>query len=295
MLFANTITQFWSNFTGTIVTFSIFDLLDILAVTLIIYYGLKLIRETRAVQFIKSIGVIFAIYFIADLPFMETYTMNTLKFIIGNVVDSGLVVIAVLFQPEIRRALERIGRSKISDINPFHSSAQYNEDKIHELIEILCKSCGQLSANRTGALIVIEREIRLGDIISTGTVIDAAPCEELIGNLFFINSPLHDGAMIIRDSRIHAVGCFLPLSESQDVSRNLGTRHRAALGMSEVSDAVIIVVSEETGKISVAADSGIQRGLSVQNLEKFLTFKLASPAHDKRLRFGRKHEKPEKA
>jgi len=221
--------------------------------------------------------------------------MNTLKFFIGRMLDSGIVVLAVLFQPEIRRALERLGRSKITDINPFHTPTGYNDDKTSELIEILCKSCGQLSASRTGALIVIERKIKLGDIISTGTIIDAAPCEELIGNLFFVNSPLHDGAMIIRDSRIYAVGCFLPLSENQDVARELGTRHRAALGMSEVSDAIIIIVSEETGKISIAADSGIHRGISVQNLKKALALELARPAQDKRPRFGRKPESKQKA
>ena len=283
----NMILEFWRNFSGTISTFSLVDLFDILAVALIIYYGLKLVRETRAIQLVKSIGIIFAIYFISELPFFN-YSMIALNFLIGTILDSGLVVLVVLFQPEIRRALERIGRGKISDIGLFQG-ADGKEEQTRELIETLCKSCGKLSASRTGAIIVIERDIKLGDIIATGTVIDAAPCEAIISSIFFKNSPLHDGAMIIRDLRIHAAGCLLPLSTNGEIARELGTRHRAALGMSEVSDAVILVVSEETGNIAVAVDSRIRRGLSLNNLDKLLTLKLTHPQQEnKRNIFTRK-------
>ena len=289
MAIRNVLLEFWSNFSGTISTFSPVDLFDILAVALIIYYGLKLVRETRAIQLVKSIGIIFVIYFISELPFFN-YSMIALNFLIGTMLDSGLVVLVVLFQPEIRRALERIGRGKISDITLFQNTDS-KERAMDELIATLCKSCESLSASRTGAIIVIEREIKLGDIIATGTVIDATPCEAVIGNIFFKNSPLHDGAMVIRDLRIHAVGCLLPLSTNTEISRDLGTRHRAALGMSEVSDAVILVVSEETGNISVAMDSRIQRGLSVQNLGKLLTVKLLNPPQESKRSNRRRRNK----
>ena len=283
----NTLLEFWSNFSGTISTFSLIDLIDILAVALIVYYALKMVRETRAIQLVKSIGIIFAVYFISELPFFN-YSMIALNFLIGMVLDSGLVVLVVLFQPEIRRALEKIGRGKLTDIGIFQTQ-DGREGQTRELIETLCKSCETLSASRTGALIVIERDIKLGDIIATGTVVDAAPCEAIISNIFFKNAPLHDGAMIIRNSRIYAAGCLLPLSANSEIARELGTRHRAALGMSEESDAVILVVSEETGNISVAVDSRIQRALSIQNLSKLLTVKLIQIQQEsKRIRFGRR-------
>ena len=283
MLFQNWQGEFWNNFTGTIGTFSFLDLIDILAVSAIIYYGLQLMRETRAIQLVKSIGVIFLLYFFSGLS--PEVSMITLRFFLGKLLDSGLVVLVVLFQPELRRAMEHIGRSRFSDINPFQAAAM-EEDVMSGLIEILCESCEQLSASRTGALMVIERETKLGDIINTGTVIDAMPSVEMIGNIFFTNSPLHDGATVIREGRLFAAGCFLPLSENRDVARDLGTRHRAALGMSEVSDALIIVVSEETGNVSVTFDSRIQRQLSIQNLRKLLSAKLIGlPTQKKKRRF----------
>ena len=290
MIVQRAIGQFWNNLIGTLATFNPFiDLLDILLVATIIYYALQLVRETRAVQLVKSIAVIFAVYFIADMPFFGS-SMITLRFFIGKVLDSGLVVLVVLFQPELRRALEHIGRSKISDINLFQTSSGDDDgERNKELIGILCKSCEELSASRTGALIVVERDTRLGDIINTGTVIDSKASVELMGNIFFANSPLHDGAMVVRKQRLYAAGCFLPLSDNQEIARELGTRHRAALGMSEVSDALVLIVSEETGHISVAFESRIQRAISVRNLEELLTAKLIGvpDENNKRRRFGR--------
>ena len=282
--------QFWNNLVGTLATFNpVVDLIDIFLVATIIYYALKLVRETRAVQLVKSIAVIFAVYFIADMPLFDS-SMITLRFFIGKVLDSGLVVLVVLFQPELRRALEQIGRSKIADISLFQSgNSDDDNERNRELINILCESCEKLSASRTGALIVVERETRLGDIINTGTVIDSRASEELIGNIFFTNSPLHDGAMVVRKQRLYAAGCFLPLSDNQEIARELGTRHRAALGMSEVSDALVLIVSEETGNISVAFESRIQRALSVQNLRKLLNAKLIGlpDKNGRKRRFGR--------
>ncbi|MDL2233901.1 diadenylate cyclase CdaA [Ruminococcaceae bacterium OttesenSCG-928-L11] len=252
--------------------FGIVDFLDVVVIAFIVYHAIKLIRETRAMQLIRSILVIFVVYFIAN-----ELNMISLKFLMKNVLDIGLITIVVLFQPELRRALETLGRSKITDIGVFGATGAAHDDaaaSTAELIEVLAKSCEALSAKKTGALMVIEREIKLGEVINSGTIIDSKASPELIENIFFTNSPLHDGAMVIRSARLHAAGCFLPLSGNMEIGRELGTRHRAALGMSEVSDAVVVVVSEETGAISVALDSRLQRNLSVQNLRKLLSAKL---------------------
>ena len=251
--------------------FRLVDLLDILAVAFIFYHTLKLVRETRAVQLIKSIAVIFVVYFLAN-----ELDMTSLKFLMGSVLNIGLITLVILFQPELRRVLEHVGRSKLAEMNVFGSSGSSEEKaaKTHELIDTVVKAALALSAQKDGALIVIERKTKLGEIVSSGTIVDAAPTPELIGNLFFKNSPLHDGAMIIRGSRIYAAGCFLPLSANMEIGRELGTRHRAALGMSEVSDAVVVVVSEETGAITVAVDSRLQRRLSGPALKALLEEKL---------------------
>lgn len=254
------------------------DFFDIAAIAFIFYHAMKLVRETRAMQFLKSIVIVFVVYFFAD-----RIGMTSLRFIMSSVLDVGLIAVVVLFQPELRRALEQVGRSKLSDIGVFGPSSQHEGQaaQILEIVDIVAESCESLSAKRTGALIVLERQIRLGEVVGSGTVIDSKPSPELIQNIFFTNSPLHDGAMIIRDGRLHAAGCFLPLSGDMEVARELGTRHRAALGMSEVSDAAIVVVSEETGNISVAVDSRLQRNLSVQNLRKLLVIKLSGDPSDK--------------
>lgn len=265
-----------SDIIATIASFKLRDILDIAVVTFIIYSIMKIVRETRAMQFIKSIGVIFIAYFIAT-----EFNIISLKFLLGNVLNIGLVALVVLFQPELRRALERLGRSKISDVGTVFGAQYYSEEataRAQELVEIICAGCETLSKKKIGALIVIERQTKLGEVINSGTIIDSRPSTELIGNIFFTNSPLHDGALVIRNSRLYAAGCFLPLSANMEIGKELGTRHRAALGMSEVSDAVTVVVSEESGAISVAAESRLQRGLSIQNLSKLLSLKLSASA-----------------
>jgi diadenylate cyclase len=199
--------------------------------------------------------------------------MNTLTFALENIIRSGVLLVAILFQPELRRALEQMGRSKIAGgITGILSSdvSESEAENTEALIEILCKSTKHLAAEKTGALIVVEREIKLGEIIKTGTVIDSKPSVELIANLFFKNAPLHDGAMIIRDGRVYAAGCYLPLSGNMDIGRELGTRHRAGLGMSEVSDAVVIIISEESGNVSAAVESHLNSNLSLDELRHLL-------------------------
>lgn len=265
-----TLAGFWDDFLAVLNTVSIVDIIDVLVVAYIIYHAVRLIRETRAMQLVKGIAAILFLYLVASW-----FNLVTLGLFIKNVLGVGITAVVVLFQPEIRRALEQMGRTQmISRFASGQSTSEPEQKLLGDMIDNVCKSCAYLSERKIGALIVIERETRLGEIIKTGTVIDSRPSVELIANIFFTNSPLHDGAMVIRDSRLHAAGCYLPLSQNMEIGRDLGTRHRAALGMSEVSDAVIIVVSEETGAITVAVDSRLQRKLSAQNLHKLLRAKL---------------------
>ncbi len=265
------------DFTGIIRSITFFDILDILLVAVLVYQLIKLLRETRAMQLMKGIVGILLFYFIAN-----TLELKTISFLLKSVLQVGLLALLVLFQPELRKALEHMGRSDFSSLNFF---SQQNEVKdvvmLKKAINIFAEACGILSKKKTGALIVFERKTKLGEIIKTGTVVDATPSVELIGNLFFVNSPLHDGAMIVRDGRIYAGGCFLPLSENYTISNELGTRHRSALGMSENSDAVVVVVSEETGVITVAQNGRLIRGLTPEQLASKLRSELIVSDQDK--------------
>jgi diadenylate cyclase len=190
--------------------------------------------------------------------------MYALNFIISNIVQVGIVGIIILFQAELRSFLEKVGGESIKGISLKKDSSELN--RVSESIGIIADAVYELSAEKTGALIIIERGTKLGDVIKTGTVVNADMSAYLIRNIFFNKSPLHDGAMIIRDCRIHAAGCFLPLSQNEAIIKTLGTRHRAAIGMSENSDAAVVVVSEETGTVSVAVDGHLIRGLTKGDL-----------------------------
>lgn len=269
------LSEFWANFTGVLNSVRFRDFVDVAIVAYIIYHGIRLVRQTRAMQLLKGIAAILVVSFIAS-----SLEMITLNFFVKNIMQVSIYILVVLFQPELRSALEQMGRGGISPIMPWRSAQSRDEAELRateELIGILADSCKYLSDRKTGALIVVERLTKLGDVIKTGTLIDSAPSLELIGNIFFTNSPLHDGALIIREGRLYAAGCYLPLSQNMEIGKELGTRHRAALGMSEVSDAIILIVSEETGAITMAADSRLQRGLSPQNLRKLLEIKLIGP------------------
>ncbi len=258
----------WNQIIGTIKAIGIWDIVDIAIVAVLIYQVIKLIRETRAMQLTKGLVSLMLLYFVA-----YNLNMKTVKFIMQNVVATGVLALVIVFQPELRRMLEHVAQTKLNKFSLFQSSQEKDSQLTgvwNESISTIAHACEHLSKTKTGALIVFERETKLGEIIKTGTVVDAQPSDELIGNLFFVNSPLHDGAMIIRDGRICASGCFLPLSQNYTISKEMGTRHRAALGMSENSDAVIVVVSEETGTISVAQGGVIERNFSIPQLEKKL-------------------------
>lgn len=263
------IKQFFADFFNLMATFRVRDFLDILIVAIIIYNLIKLIRETRAIQLMKGVVVLAIAYAAADILDMQAIT-----YLLNLVFKYGMVIIVVLFQPELRHALESIGRSSWSKFNPFSARTVVEEERrkvLTRVINQVANAASDMSYKRIGALMVFERDILLGDVIQTGTLVDADVSVRLIKNIFFPNTPLHDGAMVIRDTRIYAAGCILPLTENTGLDRNLGTRHRAALGISEVSDAVVVVVSEETGVISIAQKGVLMRDLTDGELRENLT------------------------
>ena len=239
------------------------DLIDILIVSVIVYYLINLIRETRAMQLVKGIIFLFIAFFLS-----QWLKLNALNYILGGAMQIGAFAVIVIFQPELRNLLERMGRFKVGRIIDFASDT--TEDDLHRVIDSIAQAAANMSATKTGALIVMERATRLGEYISTGTMLDANVSSGLLENIFVPNTPLHDGAVIIRNNIIVTAGCLLPLTANNNLSRDLGTRHRAAIGLSEVTDAVIIVVSEETGKISIALNGSLTRNLSRESLAKAL-------------------------
>ncbi len=244
------------------------DVLDILLVAFVIYAIINLIRDTKAIQLAKGFILIVILYAVVSVLKMEVSTyIFTLFF------SNLLVVLVVIFSPEIRRALESVGKSSVSNFSflSIKGGSDYKTvENINKMINSVCKACAEMSDEKIGALIVFEKETLLGDIINTGTPIDAGISTEIIGNIFFPKAPLHDGAMVIKDARICAAGCILPLTKNNEISSSLGTRHRAAIGMSEQSDALVVVVSEETGAISVAEKGTLKRDISDGDLREIL-------------------------
>ena len=237
------------------------DFVDIAIIAFFLYKLIILTKETRAFQLLKGIAFLFVAAIIS-----ETLQLQTLSWVLNSVLASGIVVLAVLFQPELRRALEHIGRGKIFN-NGLLQNFKPEENEIVSEMQLAIMS---LAKRRVGALIVIEQRTSLGDIVATGTRIDGIISAPLIENIFEPNTPLHDGAVIIRDGAIVAAACFLPLAEDIAVARELGTRHRAALGVSSVSDSVTIVVSEETGVISFAREGKLVRYIDQKALHDLL-------------------------
>lgn len=242
---------------------SFVDILDIICVAILFYYVYKFIRDRRAGKL--AIGVVFILGFLLLSDLVE---MHALRFLLQNFVQVGMIAVVIVFQPELRSALEKVGGESLRGIR---SIAETKTDtQVVSMIEAVCSAITDMSASKTGALIVFERSTKLGDLILTGTVINADPTPFLIKNIFFNKAPLHDGALIIRDFRLYAAGCLLPLSANPDIIKDLGTRHRAAIGMSENSDAIVVVVSEETGTISVAYEGKLRRGFTESQLSDYL-------------------------
>lgn len=254
-------------------TIQIRDIVDILAIAVLIFGLFKLIRETRAVQLLKGILLLLVLYFISSLC-----GLTMLSSLLQTFFEASVIIIVIIFQPELRKLLEQMGRNntykKYIKIFSKHRKSDEWKKAVKKSIIDAADTSLLFSRSRTGALLVFEREIMLSDIASTGTVIDAETSVALFGNIFFNKAPLHDGASIIRDGKLYAAGCILPLTDNKNVDINLGTRHRAALGISEQSDAVVLVVSEETGVISLAVNGVLLRDFTrdslIDKLEEFL-------------------------
>jgi len=235
-----------------------------LLVAFIFYKVIGLVRETRAQQVLK--GIIFLLMLV---PLSEWLRLDALNYILVNVMQIGIIALIIVFQPELRRMLEKVGRFNVGAI--FKAEQTTGSLNIDEAVNSIATAAGNLSLTKTGALIVIERETKLREIAGTGTILDASVSSQLIENIFFHNSPLHDGAMIIRDDRIVAAGCYLPLTEDTTLSKKLGTRHRAGIGISETADCVVVIVSEETGNISVAVAGKLEPNFTPDSLRKKLS------------------------
>lgn len=264
-------------FFSVISTLEPVDIIDMAILTYIIYIALKLIRETRAGQLVKAILLLGAGYLISKYAQLKVIT-----YLLQEALGVGLIAILVLFQPELRRALEKVGRTKIGiRLLGFGQSTDELTRKWESAIMAICDSCVELSASCTGALIVAERQVRLGEQIETGTILNATPSKELFGNIFYPKTPLHDGAVIMRDGMVLAAACFLPKPQKDElINKKLGSRHRAAIGMSENSDAVVIAVSEETGQISVAMNGVLTRDYTHEKLKNLLIKELITDQKD---------------
>ncbi len=237
------------------------DIIDILLIAYVIYKAIDLFKKSRAGQLMKGIIILLAVSVLA-----QWLDLISVKWVLNKFINSVIIVIAIIFQPELRRALERVGRGQIMGTRSFDDG----RDSMLRCIDSVCKSCASMQEQKIGALIVFERSTLLGEIVDTGTLIDAEASAQLISNVFFPKSPLHDGAMVLRDGRVLSAGCILPLTANDTLNSDLGTRHRAALGMSENSDAAIVVVSEETGIISIAVNGEITRNYNSITLREEL-------------------------
>ena len=269
--------SFQHAFFSLISTIELKDIIDVGVLAYIIYLLLKLIRETRAGQLVKGILLLVAGYFLSGF-----FDLRVLHYILGKALDIGLIAMIVLFQPELRRVLEKFGRTKFGiQLLGLGSVGGDIKQKWDNAIEAICDSCVELSASCTGALIVCERQTKLGEQIETGTILNALPSKEVFGNIFYPKTPLHDGAVIMREGMILAAACFLPKPQNDAaINKKLGSRHRAAIGMSENSDAVVIVVSEETGQISVAMNGVLTRDYTREKLKETLEKEIFSVALD---------------
>ncbi len=249
------------------------DWLDIVVLAYLLYRALLLVGRSRAANLGKGVVV-----FLMVLAVSVLLRLNTINAILRGVVTWGVIGVMVIFQPEIRRLLEQLGSSKLSSFNPF---ARVQRTSVLEtVISQTVDACAEMSESHTGLLIVFERSTKLDDYVRTGTVVDAQVSCQLLKNIFFVKAAMHDGAVIVRNGRLLAAGCILPLSHNVNISRDLGTRHRAGIGMSENSDAVVVIVSEETGAISVAIGGVLKRHLTPQTLSKLLTNELIPDLDD---------------
>lgn len=247
--------ELWTFLIQNIALIRLRDVLDIGIVAFVIYICVKFVKETRAVQLIKGIIILVVATQVAN--WLE---LNAIGFLLTNTMQVGVLAIIILFQPEIRRALEKMATSAVS--GTFFNDS----DEVSDVADAICEASKYMSERRIGALMILERNTKLGDIMKSGTALDAQISPQLLINIFMSNTPLHDGATVIGGNKIKASACFLPLTQNNSFSKELGTRHRAAIGVSEITDCISVVVSEETGKISVATNGELIRNISVEEL-----------------------------
>ncbi len=266
------ILEFIRDIGAMIPTMKFMDFVDILLVAVVLFAGFNMIRTTAAARIAKSVVMIIVLYVITGL--LNMYLIN---YLLETILEIGPLALLIMFQPELRRMLEKLGGKSLKEIILIKEEQREIDSVIQQTVE----ACRFLSAEKTGALIVFERSDILTDYQKNGTLIDAKVTSQLLRNLFFTKAALHDGAVLIRQERISAAGCVLPLTQNPDISSDLGTRHRAAIGISEVSDAVVVVVSEETGTISVAVGGMLKRYLAPQTLDKLLHNELAPKEESK--------------
>lgn len=265
-----TIRNFLQNLLISIPNIGVSDILDILVVTLLFYTVLRLIRSTSTARVAKAILLLLAATLLTDLA-----KMYVLNWLLSRVLELGFLALVIIFQPELRRALEKVGGNLLLRLNDPSANLPAEEQAISATVA----ACEVMARERVGALIVFARAMPLDEYIKGGTTVDARVSEQLLRNLFFKNSPLHDGAVIIRQGRVAAAGCLLPNTQNEHLPSELGTRHRAGIGMSEATDAVVVIISEETGTISVANGGMLKRHLAPQTLEKLLRSELL-PSED---------------
>ena len=264
------------------------DAVDIILLSVILFFLYRFIRDRRAGKLLTGLAFVFVLTILA-----EAVELRAIRFIFSDFRQLGVIAILIIFQPELRSALEKVGGTPLSGLRNITSESK-DLATINAEIDAICTAASDLSREKVGALIVIERSTKLGEYIKSGVLVDAVISPHILRNLFFNKAPLHDGAVIIRNSRICAAGCFLPLSTKEDIDKDLGTRHRAAIGMSEASDAVVIIVSEETGTISLSVDGNLQRNYNYRSLKQELNGLLISQVTEDsegKRRHAGKHQK----
>lgn len=263
------------------------DVIDILLLTVVLYGIFCFIRQRRAFTLILGMVFVLLVTFLCDI-----LNLKAIGFFLGDFKQIGMIAILIIFQPELRSALEKLGGTSLSSLRPISSDSR-TLAAINAEIEAICSAVGDLSRDKVGALIVIERSTKLGEYIKSGVEVDAVISPHLLKNIFFNKAPLHDGAVIVRNGRVNAAGCFLPLSTRDDLDKDLGTRHRAALGMSEISDAIVVVVSEENGVISIANNGVLDRNFNYTSLKQALNTFLA-PSSTENTKKKKKRAKTDK-
>lgn len=277
-----------TNILAVLKTMGFLDVLDILLLAVILFFLYCFIRDRRAGKLLIGLGCVLVLSLLG-----EALDMHAIRFLLGDFRQIGVLAILILFQPELRSALEKVGATPLSGIRNFTSEfrdlAALNAD-----IDTICTATSDLSREKVGALIVLERTTKLGEYIKSGVMVDATLSPHILRNIFFNKAPLHDGAVIVRGGRVHAAGCFLPLSTKDDINKDLGTRHRAAIGLTEISDAIVIVVSEETGLISLSVNGSLERNYNYNSLKQALNTLLNAQGqsdHGKKYRKGKKSSK----